>query len=81
MIHGEHDLGHGRGGHRLDEVGAGADDPAVLGLGAHHEPAHVLHEEDRQALAAGGLDEVGDLLGAAGVDDAAESRPLVGAGP
>ena len=76
MVDGEDELRDHRGGHRLDEPGAGADDPGVLRLGADHEPAHVLHEEQRQSLAAGGLDEVGDLLGALGVDDAAEAGPL-----
>src|SRR6185437_9390103 len=78
----EHELGDGRGGHRLHEVRTRADDAAVLRFGADHEAAHVLHEEDGEVLAVGGLDEVRHLLGAAGVHDAPErgrssARPLI----
>ena len=50
--------------------------PDCSASGPDHEAAHVLDEEDRQPLAVGRLDEVGHLLGAAGVDDAAEARAL-----
>ena len=55
--------------------------PECSASGPDHEPAHVLHEQQRQPLAVGGLDEVGGLLGALGVDDAAEARALARAGP
>ena len=72
----EDDLRHARRGHRLDEARAGADDALVLGLGPDHEAGHVLHEQQRHALAVAALDEERDLLGALGVDDAAEARLL-----
>ena len=52
--------------------------PGVLRLRTHHESTHVLNEENGQPLAAARLDEVGHLLGAAGVDDPAEAGPLTG---
>lgn len=62
--------------HRLDKASAGADDTRVLRLGPDHEAADVLHEQNRNPFAAGRLDEVGDFLGALGVDDSAELRSL-----
>ena len=53
--------------------------PVVLGFGAHHEAGHVLHEQERDALAVAAVDEVRHLLRALGVDDAAEARLLAGA--
>ena len=80
VVHREHDLRHARRRHRLDEARAGADDALVLRLGADHEAAR------RPARRAAGCrsrsqrsDEVRDLLGALGVDDAAEARRLAGA--
>ena len=72
----EHDLRHARRGHRLDEARAGANDPVVLGLGTDHEAGDVLHEQQRNALAIAAVDEERHLLGALGVDDAAEARLL-----
>ena len=51
----------------------------MLGLGADHEPRDVLHEQQRNALPVAAVDEERDLLGALGVDDAAEARLLAGA--
>ena len=55
-----------------------ANDPFVLRLRAHHEARDILHEQQRNALPVAAIDEVGDLLRAFGVDDAAEPRPLPG---
>ena len=44
-----------------------------------HESADILHEEDRNALPVGVLDEVRHLLGTLGIDDPAEPRLLAGA--
>src|SRR5213078_3807677 len=72
VIHREHQLRHGGRRHRFDEPRSGANDPGVLRLGADHEPGHVLNEEEGQALAVGIVDEVGHLLRALGVDNAAD---------
>ena len=81
VVHGEHDLRHARRRHRFDEARARADDAFVLGLGTDHEARDVLHEQQRHALPVAAVDEVRDLLGALGVDDAAEARLLARRGP
>ena len=66
------DLRHGRVGDRLDHLGAVLDDAAALALCADHVAGCVLQVDDRRALLAAELDELGGLHGALGGD-----RPVV----
>jgi len=81
VVHGQHDLRHPRACHRFHEVRASPDDTLMLGVRTDHEPGNVLDEQQRDALSIAALDEECHLLGAFGVDDAAEARPLAGPSP
>lgn len=64
------ELRHRRVGHRLDHLGAVLDHAgALVGL-ADHVAGGVLQIDDRRAALAAGLDEVGRLVGAVGIDRA-----------
>ena len=50
----------------------------LLGLGADHDPGRVAQEQDRQVVGVAQLQEAGGLVGAVGVDGAAEVGRVVG---
>ena len=55
-----------------------ADGAGLLGLGPDHEARRVAQEQDRQAERVAQLHEAGGLVGAIGVDRAAEMGRVVG---
>ena len=66
------DFRHHGIGDRVHHLGAGADDAAPLGVAAHHEAVHVVQEDQRNHVLVAVHDEARGLLGAFGIDDAAE---------
>ncbi len=76
MVQRKDDLRDERRGHGFHELRAGANDAGVFSVRADHESGDILEEQQRRAVAAARLDEVRDLLGALGVDDATKPRWL-----
>ena len=74
MVYREHDFRHDCSCHRLDKPSTRSNDSRVFRLRPDHEPADVLHKQDREALSAGGLDEVSNLFSAFRIDYPAKSR-------
>src|SRR6201999_1077720 len=57
------ELGDGRLGVGVEELGAVADDPVPLLVGAGQEAGHIGEGEDRDVVAVAGANEAGRLLG------------------
>ena len=64
------ELRHLRARDRRDELGAVLGDAALLRVGADHEAADVLQEDERDAALRAELDEVRALEGGLGEEDA-----------
>src|SRR5262249_54259033 len=73
------DLGDVHVADGVHHLGAGADDPLLLGILADHEAVDVVEEDQRDLVLAAVEDEAGGLLGALAVDDAAELDRVAGA--
>ena len=65
-------FGHHGIGDRVHHLGAGADDAAPLGVAAHHEAVYVVQENQRNQVLVAVHDEARGLVGALGINDAAE---------
>ena len=61
---------HGRVRHRINELGAVANDAALLGLRADHETRDVVQEHKRRVRLVAELDELRTLLGLLRKEDA-----------
>ena len=63
LAHDDGDLGHRRRRHRVQHLGAVADDALVLDLRADHEAGHVHEEHQRDVERVADLDEARGLVG------------------
>src|SRR5262249_2255821 len=66
------DLWHNRVADGADQLGAAADNAALLGLFAYHETHDVLEEDQRNFCLVAVQDEAGGLISAVSVKDAAD---------
>ena len=78
----DHDgeFGHVGAGDRRDEFGAVFGDAAFFGVGADHEAADVLEEDEWDAALGAELDEVGAFEGGGGEEDAVVGEDADGVG-
>ena len=74
------ELGYVGAGDRGDEFGAVFGDAALFGVGADHEAADVLEEDEGDAALGAELDEVGAFEGGGGEEDAVVGEDTDGVG-
>ena len=77
----DRDLGDGRVGGRVQQLGAVADDPRLLGPRPDHEPGHVHQVDERDPEGVAEVDEPRRLVGRVVVEDPAQLAGLVGDDP
>ena len=74
-------FGHGRLGVGVEQLGAVADDPAPLLLGAREEAGHVAERDQRDVEGVAGADEAAGLAARVDVEHAGELIRLVADDP
>ncbi len=74
-------LGHGRLAVGVEQLGAGADDAAVLLGGAGHEAGHIHEGDHRDVEGIAEADEARGFLGGVDIQHARQHRRLVGDDP
>jgi hypothetical protein len=60
--HDDDDLGHDRVAHRVDHLGAGADDAGLLAVAPDHEAGRVVQEDQRDLALVAVHDEPGGFV-------------------